>query len=715
MEKAIQVILDNVIYVPKCGNPGSLIVYGSNAYPILAFETSSVIFAAAEYGKGRVFVTSHELYLDSFVNYPKDFGKLWSNIKRWLTNGEFVADDQIRNLSEFESVREIIQSKIKIIKWPGNLNKSEIFINQLKKYVENGGAIMCGICPWGWLNNSHGKSLEDMSLNKFLSQMGICLSSIIPKIDSNYIKTKNNRALNSHFINNVKLLESNMNQSVHLQSFFINSISYLPNETAFQTLDQLQKILYKYIIFNYKPTFETNVTDPIGRALLNIAAKLYQKYSICGIKCRAPNIEEFPSCILLTPETLSSTISIKSKYDEFHFTGYYLPPGITGNITVLEGNPTGWEVRIGSHTDDLIAMNSLKRWPCITSNLKLRKTLSITSAFGGLIYLESPKGNSTLKLKFDSVVQAPHFDVTIPETLRNWTENSQASSPWAELSGKYVSICVPSASIRKLKNPSGALNIWDQIIKANHDLRGTNVENTWRERIVVDIQPNGNFIHAGYPIVVFYSFANVLFDKEKILTHCWSIIHEFGHNIQRLCWVPEGTTEALANLFAFHSIETISSKRTWDKFMNENFDEKIILDFELKNFSREEWLKNEKISLYLYIQLLKAFGWNSFKMLFREYESIANKKEIFKTETDKWDQFIIRFSNIVGLNVTPLFYFWGIAFSDKCNSSLNDLTPWLPNDSITKLLPERVKYCRKNYNFMLYGNESMYTSFQDYY
>lgn len=274
-----------------------------------------------------------------------------------------------------------------------------------------------------------------------------------------------------------------------------------------------------------------------------------------------------------------------------------------------------------------------------------------------------------------------------------------------------MSFCVPSNSIRKLENPSEVLELWDKIVESNHNLRGTNVNNTWRERVVVDIQPSGGLIHAGYPIVLFYSYSSVLFDKTKIKSSCWSLIHEFGHNIQRACWTPDGTIEALANLFAYHAFETVFHEKAWYKFLNEKHDESKLLDFALKNFPKDEWISNCNLPLYLYMQLQKSFGWNSYQMLFREYEIVFNSKELFKTNNDKWKEFIVRFSNIVGLNVTPLFEFWGIEFSEKKNSSLSDLTPWLPNDEITRLFPERVNFCRNNYNFMLYGNESMYSVF----
>lgn len=226
-----------------------------------------------------------------------------------------------------------------------------------------------------------------------------------------------------------------MKTSLKLENYFIDVIESFPNEFTFEYLEKLQKILYKFITLNFRPTFNSSISSPIGRALLTIASKLYLKYSICGIVCRAPIIEEFPSFTILKPNTVSTTISLKSKYEEFHFTGYYIPPGIKASLTLLEGNSSGWEVRIGAHTDQL-ANVSLKRWPCISSNFKLKKSLNITTAFGGLIYLQSPKGSSTIKLKLDSVVEAPYFDLKKTETIGAWSQNQQSSSPWAELSGK---------------------------------------------------------------------------------------------------------------------------------------------------------------------------------------------------------------------------------------------------------------------------------------
>jgi hypothetical protein len=152
MYKKINEILANVDSVPKCGNPGTLICIESNSFPILTGEdTSSVIFAAAEYGRGRVFVVSHQLFIENFLSYSNNFGVIWNNIKKWLLHGESIEDEEIENIEKYDSIVEI-SSNVKLIKWIGFHSKTELFISQfLKKFVSNGGAVICGISPLGLL------------------------------------------------------------------------------------------------------------------------------------------------------------------------------------------------------------------------------------------------------------------------------------------------------------------------------------------------------------------------------------------------------------------------------------------------------------------------------------------------------------------------------------------------------------------------------------
>lgn len=143
-----------------------MVVFEPNAYAILTSKNkSSLLFAAAEYGKGRVFAVTHESYLENFVKHPEFFDPLWPNIKRWLVDNnkktsndneeEIVNDLTILDIDKFDSVSDI-PADTKILRWVGTVNKTELFINQLlKKFVSNGGSILCGVCPWGKFIFSH--------------------------------------------------------------------------------------------------------------------------------------------------------------------------------------------------------------------------------------------------------------------------------------------------------------------------------------------------------------------------------------------------------------------------------------------------------------------------------------------------------------------------------------------------------------------------------
>ena len=151
MDDAIKRILDGVDFIPRCGNPGTLVVFEQNAYPILSCgDVNSIIFAGAEVGHGRIFVTTHESYIENFIKSPKDFGKLWSNIKKWLLKGENINDDEILNVENFQTISQI-PSNCKMLKWIGTHYKLEKFQKQLfEDYLSKGGSIICGICPWGY-------------------------------------------------------------------------------------------------------------------------------------------------------------------------------------------------------------------------------------------------------------------------------------------------------------------------------------------------------------------------------------------------------------------------------------------------------------------------------------------------------------------------------------------------------------------------------------
>jgi hypothetical protein len=346
-----------------------------------------------------------------------------------------------------------------------------------------------------------------MSLNKFITYCGICFGSEPCSNELSYFEVANNLAIKSHFGESISRLAKNINAAIEIEDMLINGINSMPLHIASKYMEKLHRVIYPYILLHYKPSYKMSVTDPIGRSLLSICSKVYEKMGNCGIKIKAPNIEEFPGSYsdINYPEIVQTAIvTVKSKFDEFHCTGYYMAAGSLVNVTVLEGSISGWELRVSSHVDDISSSHQLNRWPIVSLSMKLKKFMTITSAFGGIIYLDSPKGNCTIRLKLENVIETPFYDLNLPETIKNWNNNSKSPGLWAELCGKHVVFTCPSQFIRNIADPSKILKLWDLIVIANHELRGTDVKGTWRERIVVDIQPFNSTLHSGYPITIPY-------------------------------------------------------------------------------------------------------------------------------------------------------------------------------------------------------------------
>ena len=226
-----------------------------------------------------------------------------------------------------------------------------------------------------------------------------------------------------------------------------------------------------------------------------------------------------------------------------------------------------------------------------------------------------------------------------------------------------------------------------------------------------------------------------------MLTGCWNVTHELAHTMQRNMtsvvsrWSPDSLSAcSMANLFTLHGFDLVFGESAWTNRHLKNkldADRSKLLDSKIEQDNdddqqqqQREWsydvdvARNSYLSMTMFVQLVHAFGWNLFKILFREChtnERISHcgggSVDNNNNNNNKWDQLIKRVSSIVGLDVSPLFFFWGVQFSvDLSKRTLNELTPWLPDDEITRSYPGRVARVKRNYKALLYGNESLYTS-----
>ena len=100
-------------------------------------------------------------------------------------------------------------------------------------------------------------------------------------------------------------------------------------------------------------------------------------------------------------------------------------------------------------------------------------------------------------------------------------------------------------------------------------------------------------------------------------------------------------------------------------------------DFGNPNFA--QWKSDPFLALVMYEQLQQAFGWDAYRKVFATYRKLP-ESERPKTDDEKRDQWMVRFSKQVGRNLGPFFEAWGVPTSPAARNSIVDLPVWLPPD-----------------------------------
>ncbi len=123
------------------------------------------------------------------------------------------------------------------------------------------------------------------------------------------------------------------------------------------------------------------------------------------------------------------------------------------------------------------------------------------------------------------------------------------------------------------------------------------------------------------------------------------------------------------NIFTLHAMDTICHREPWiHDWLKGQLNDAYQY---IKNGSKfSEWKEKPGVALFIYAQLIREYGWDSYKAVFRKYEET---KPILNSNQEKIDYWIKTFSRQVGYNLIPLFKFWGFPVSQSIIDTLNDL------------------------------------------
>jgi len=415
-----------------------------------------------------------------------------------------------------------------------------------------------------------------------------------------------------------------------------------------------------------------------------------------------PCAEAFPGAVPDGAKRVSRKIEVKTDAPGWHNYGIYGNPGspywhstglyaAPGEVVTVAADKSvidkGLSVRIGCHSDRLWRNRSWARAPdvCVRAPITAEQT-KVASAFGGLIYVESPPD---LKLPPFSVtvsgaVEAPYY-VHGKTDLKQWrTSIRNDPAPWAELQGRKIILSLPAADVRKLDDPKELMDFWDGIMDLYAELFGRPAERRRIERFVADVQISAGYMHSGYPLMAMLDITSTMVYKPRIEANrhhgIWGLFHEIGHNHQNRDWTYRGTTEVTVNLFSLYVMEKVCKLPTGGHgCVTKGWRERRIKQYFAEGAKFDQWKADPFLALAMYIQLQHEFGWKPFTQVFAEYRELPDEKRP-KTDDQKRDRWLVSFSKTAGRNLGPFFQAWGVPTSDAARASIADLPKWMPKD-----------------------------------
>ena len=352
----------------------------------------------------------------------------------------------------------------------------------------------------------------------------------------------------------------------------------------------------------------------------------------------------------------------------------------------------GFFVRVGAHSDDISRREEWTRMPVISRRFPVSAaTTRVANAFGGLIYVEVPLKADLGKIAvtIEGAVAAPLFVLgeTDPAAWRN--EIRHAPAPWAEIAGRNMIVTTVASEVRGLDDPAAVSETWDRVLDLNAELAAWPSNARLRqERFVVDRQINHGYMHAGYPIMAHLDQQANVVDVDHLRKEGnWGIFHEVGHNHQSADWTFDGTLEVVVNLFTMYAYEFlcgIPGSKSYHRWVDVRTRAKIER-YDFKNPDFELWKHEPALALLMYVQLQEAFGWDAYRQVFATYRALPDAERPKKSDDEKRDQWLVRFSRQVARNLGPFFEAWGVPTSQAARASIAELPVWLPPGSPSKL------------------------------
>lgn len=707
----LRALRDGVSEIAAPGLPGPLCVFGPRSFVIAAGKAGGDVMlpvvAAAEMGRGRAVAFGHDGYFSAATLAAADTGRLMASALRWAAGPDapeavrvgvrgrpellpWLEEQGFRGAAfEGESWTARLQYADVVCVRTANLTPAEVAA--LAEYLRQGGGLIAADLGWGWLQLHPGKSLlADHPGNRLLAPAGIVWADgSLQRTSAAGFATDVSPPPLAHAASALDaLMDAKPDSAADLaqaSAAVLLAARSLPADDMLlrPRLDAIRRKLAGQAL----PTPERPIREADALARLTIALEHESLSQLPPEQIEAhPAAEVFPGAVPDAAPRVAESVPVDTAVPGWHSTGLYAAPGDVVRVTVSpEAAGKGLAVRIGAHSDRLWGADRWNRWPEVCRQFPIAAAETVAaSPLGGPIYIDVPKDRhlGLVSVHIAGAVEAPHY--VLGETAAgDWPAIRSRPAPWAELEGERVVLTVPSGVVRDLRDPEALMKFWDRVVAACDELSGRPRE-ARKQRYATDVQISAGYMHSGYPIMTHLDVAGLMVDRASIVSFnrdgAWGLFHEIGHNYQSPDWTFEGTGEVTCNLFTLYLFHKACGR-------DDIFDLKCppaSRDESLRRYLREgrsfeQWKRDPFLALQMYVQMQRAFGWETFIKVFAEYRDLPDGERP-KSDAEKRDQWMVRFSRAAGRNLGPFFDAWGVPVSAEAKASVADLPQWMPEE-----------------------------------
>ncbi|MDJ0973538.1 MAG: M60 family metallopeptidase [Planctomycetota bacterium] len=716
---AQQALLEGVTTIAVPGVPGPLCLVSPEAQAIVtAGDDREPVVGVASFGRGRIVAFGHGGYFSKGTLAVADTTRLLQNAVVWARgrrNGDVLVvraaglaaalDTEavtVRQAADLASNAKDLRGVAVLCVDVGRI-RGDAARKAVRRFVKQGGGLVTASLGWGWLQLNPGKDLAtEHPGNTLLAEAGVLWGDGTLRASNKRYAADGKRLALANASDALTLLEAQAVGEAQASKAALRQASAVVLRAA-ATLPENDKLLMPRLVRLLRdkrgaivPTAATPlpVTRALDRVLLGLEVRRIEAIPAREVKAH-PAAAAFPGDVPKGARTERRTVVLETSRaghpregiyaaagkPVWHSTGLYAAPGARIRVTVPGAHvEDGLGVRIGSHTDKTWHKPSWSRAPSISRWFPIQETsTTAANAFGGLIYITAPKAlrAGDIEVGVEGGVPAPRF-VLGETTPQAWRETIRAyPGPWAELETKKVILTLPAANVRTLDDPEPVLRFWDRIQDACADLAARPRERHAPERVCADVQISNGYMHSGYPFMTHLDAAGWMADKAKLAKGSWGLFHEMGHNHQSRHWTFDGTTEVTVNLFSLYILDQVCGIPPDKGRKNVPVSAKKLAAYRASGPDFQQWKRDPWLALTTYWQLQQAFGWQSFIDVFAAYRTLP-KHELPKTDQDKRDQFLVRYSKRVGKNLGPFFEAWGIPTTEAARAAVASLPPWMP-------------------------------------